>query len=213
MSARAPSLWSRARSSWPKAPSRFPFARFLTAIPRSARMVGLAASGFCRARAGAFAGGRGLSEPGYLSQVAIRAQAASGFACGFRERGNVGRGGHATTVPEGKGLVLYLRIPPDGAYARYTAELYNPGGKPEGSFTIAPDAGQDLWSVTVPGDRSGIGNLHVGGTRRHQQRGNQRPGEHVLPITNSEMSCIRAEVHYGHYDGNPRSSRQSHTLA
>ena len=61
-----------------------------------------------------------------------------------------GAGGTATGVPEGKGLVLYLRIPPDGAYARYTAELYNPGGKPEGSFTIAPRPGQDLWPVTVP---------------------------------------------------------------
>jgi len=60
-------------------------------------------------------------------------------------------GGPATTVPAGKGLLLFVRIPPDGAYARYTADLYSPAGKLEGSFTIAPTAGQDQWSVTVPG--------------------------------------------------------------
>ncbi len=65
--------------------------------------------------------------------------------------GTWGAGGPATTVPEGKGLLLFVRIPPDGAYARYTANLYNPAGKMEGSFTIVPAAGQDQWSVTVPG--------------------------------------------------------------
>jgi hypothetical protein len=45
---------------------------------------------------------------------------------------------------------LFVRIPPDGAYARYTAELYNPAGKLQGSFTIVPTTGQDQWSVTVP---------------------------------------------------------------
>ena len=65
--------------------------------------------------------------------------------------GTWGAGGPATTVPEGKGLLLFVRIPPDGAYARYTADLYSPAGKLEGSFTIAPTAGQDQWSVTVPG--------------------------------------------------------------
>lgn len=58
--------------------------------------------------------------------------------------------GEATTVLEGRGLLLSLRVPPDGAFVRYTAELYNPAGKPEGSFTIAPVPGQDQWSVTVP---------------------------------------------------------------
>jgi len=65
--------------------------------------------------------------------------------------GTWGAGGPATTVPEGKGLLLFVRIPPDGAYARYTADLYNSAGKLEGSFTIVPTAGQDQWSVTVPG--------------------------------------------------------------
>ena len=59
-------------------------------------------------------------------------------------------GAEETAVPEGNGLLLSLRISPDGVYARYTAELYNPAGKPEGSFTITPAPGQDQWSVTVP---------------------------------------------------------------
>jgi Putative zinc-finger len=64
---------------------------------------------------------------------------------------NVGTyGAGETAVPEGKGLLLSLRISPDAAYARYTAELYNPAGKAEGSFTITPATGQDQWSVTVP---------------------------------------------------------------
>lgn len=64
--------------------------------------------------------------------------------------GTWGAGGTPTSIPEGKGLLLFVRIPPDGAYVRYTADLFNPGGKLEGSFTIAAAAGQDQWSVTVP---------------------------------------------------------------
>jgi hypothetical protein len=64
--------------------------------------------------------------------------------------GTWGAGGPSTIVPEGKGLLLFVRIPPDGAYARYSADLYSPSGKLEGSFTIVPAAGQDQWPVTVP---------------------------------------------------------------
>jgi hypothetical protein len=64
--------------------------------------------------------------------------------------GTWGAGGTPTSVPEGKGLLLFVRIPPDGTYVRYTANLYSPGGKPEGSFTIVPAAGQDQWPVTIP---------------------------------------------------------------
>ncbi len=58
--------------------------------------------------------------------------------------------GTPTSIPEGQGLLLFVRIPPDGAYAHYTAELYNPAGKLESSFTMVPTAGQDQWPVTVP---------------------------------------------------------------
>jgi hypothetical protein len=59
-------------------------------------------------------------------------------------------GGTPTSIPEGQGLLLFVRIPPDGAYVRYAAELYNPAGKLQGSFTMVPTAGQDQWPVTVP---------------------------------------------------------------
>jgi hypothetical protein len=59
-------------------------------------------------------------------------------------------GGSPTVVPAGKGLVLFVRIPLDGSYARYTAELHGPGGKLEGSFGIAATSGQDQWTVVVP---------------------------------------------------------------
>jgi hypothetical protein len=64
--------------------------------------------------------------------------------------GTWGASGPATTVPEGKGLLLFLRMPPDSAYARYTADLHNPAGKLEGSFTITPVPGQDQWPVAIP---------------------------------------------------------------
>jgi hypothetical protein len=71
--------------------------------------------------------------------------------------GTWGAGAPPTAVPDGKGLLLFVRIPPDSAYARYTADLYNPGGKLEGSFTIVPAAGQDQWPVMVPGIRRQAG--------------------------------------------------------
>jgi hypothetical protein len=55
-----------------------------------------------------------------------------------------------TVVPAGKGLLLYVRITPDSAYTRYTAELYNPAGKSEGSFTIPATEGPSVWPVTIP---------------------------------------------------------------
>ena len=64
--------------------------------------------------------------------------------------GTWGAGGPATTVPAGKGLLLFVRIPPDSAFVRYTADLSDPRGQRKGSFVIVPSAGQDQWSVTVP---------------------------------------------------------------
>jgi hypothetical protein len=64
--------------------------------------------------------------------------------------GTWGPGGTPNAVPEGKGLLLFLRIPPDSAYVRYTADVYAPGGAQEGSFTITPAPGQDQWPVAIP---------------------------------------------------------------
>jgi anti-sigma factor RsiW len=65
--------------------------------------------------------------------------------------GTWGAGGPPTTVPDGRGLLLFVRIPPDGPYSRYAADLHNPGGRLVGSFTIVSAEGQDQWPVTVPG--------------------------------------------------------------
>src|ERR1700731_1054 len=64
--------------------------------------------------------------------------------------GTWGAGGPATTVPAGKGLLLFVRIPPDRAFVRYTADLSDPRGQRKGSFVIVPSAGQDQWSERVP---------------------------------------------------------------
>lgn len=66
-------------------------------------------------------------------------------------------------VPQGRSFLLFVRIPPDRAYARYTADLYNPYGKLEWSLTIpVPSAEaasqQDQWPVQIPGVNRQPGN-------------------------------------------------------
>jgi anti-sigma factor RsiW len=65
--------------------------------------------------------------------------------------GTWGANGPAITTAPGKGFLLFVRIPPDGAYAHYTADLYNPAGKLEWSLTIPATPGQDQWPVEIPG--------------------------------------------------------------
>ena len=59
-------------------------------------------------------------------------------------------GGPVISVTRGKGFVLFVRIPPDPAYSRYTADLYNPAGKLEWSLTIPAVSSRDQWPVEVP---------------------------------------------------------------
>jgi hypothetical protein len=65
--------------------------------------------------------------------------------------GTYGGSDTPTIVPAGKGLLLYVRITPDGPYARYMVELYNPAGKSEGSITIPAPAVPSVVPVTMPG--------------------------------------------------------------
>jgi hypothetical protein len=65
-------------------------------------------------------------------------------------------GGPVITTRRGEGFLLFVRIPPAAGYARYAADLYNPGGKLEWSLTIPVTSGkeasaQDQWPVQVPG--------------------------------------------------------------
>ena len=70
--------------------------------------------------------------------------------------GTWGSGGPVITTRPGEGFLLFVRIPPEDGYSRYTAELYNPDGKLEWSLTIPVPSGketsaQDQWPVQVPG--------------------------------------------------------------
>jgi hypothetical protein len=64
--------------------------------------------------------------------------------------GTYGEGGPVIVTPAGKGFLLFMRIPPEGAYSHYIADLYNPAGKLEWSLTIPAAANQDQWPVQVP---------------------------------------------------------------
>lgn len=62
------------------------------------------------------------------------------------------------SVLQGQGFLLFVRIPPDSDYVRYTAELYNPRGKLEWSLTIPATSGRDQWPVQIPGANRESGN-------------------------------------------------------
>jgi hypothetical protein len=61
--------------------------------------------------------------------------------------------GPTITAQTGQSFLLLVRIPPGGAYSKYTADLYDPAGKLEWSFafTITPSSKQDQWPLHVPG--------------------------------------------------------------
>ena len=64
--------------------------------------------------------------------------------------GTWGAGGPAIQISPGQGFLLFVRIPPDGSYARYRADLYNPAGKLEWTLPFAASQGQDQWPMQVP---------------------------------------------------------------
>lgn len=71
--------------------------------------------------------------------------------------GTYGSEGPVVTTRRGEGFLLFVRIPPDGSYSRYAAELYDPAGKAEWSLTIPAVSAQDQWPVRVPGANWGAG--------------------------------------------------------
>jgi Putative zinc-finger len=73
---------------------------------------------------------------------------------------NVGTWGSSERVipiRAGEGFALLVRIPPEGGYSYYKADLNNPEGKVEWTVTIPATSGQDQWSVQVPGTNRGAG--------------------------------------------------------
>jgi hypothetical protein len=65
--------------------------------------------------------------------------------------GTFGSDGPVIAARKGQGFLLFVRIPPEGGYSHYIAELYNPGAKLEWSVTIPASSMQDQWPVQVPG--------------------------------------------------------------
>jgi hypothetical protein len=64
--------------------------------------------------------------------------------------GTYGSEGPVIKANAGEGFLLFVRIPPEGIYSRYTAELYSPAGKSEWSVTIPTSSTQDQWPLQVP---------------------------------------------------------------
>jgi hypothetical protein len=76
---------------------------------------------------------------------------------------------HTVTVPQGKSFLVLVRIPPEGTYVRYVADLYNPAGKLDCSLLIPvteardqnQDQSQDQWPVLVPEGNREAGNYRI----------------------------------------------------
>ncbi len=75
--------------------------------------------------------------------------------------GTWGSSGPTIAVSAGKGFLLFVRIPPDGNYARYTADLYNSSGRLEYSLSIPATPGVDQWPVMVPEGNHEAGNYRI----------------------------------------------------
>jgi len=75
--------------------------------------------------------------------------------------GTYGSDGPVIAVHPGQAFLLFVRIPPQVIYARYSAELYNPAGKVEWSVAIPTSSTQDQWPVQVPGANREAGNYSM----------------------------------------------------
>jgi len=62
----------------------------------------------------------------------------------------LGSGAAPVTMSPGQGFLLFLRIPPESGYIRYTADLYDPEGKLESSLSIPASSEQDVRAVRIP---------------------------------------------------------------
>jgi len=75
--------------------------------------------------------------------------------------GTWGSGGPVVPVRPGEAFLLFVRIPPDGSYSHYVADLYNPAGRLEWSLTIPASSVQDQWPVQVPGANRAVGSYSL----------------------------------------------------
>jgi hypothetical protein len=73
---------------------------------------------------------------------------------------NVGTYGSSTPVietREGEDFLIFVRIPPEGEYSSYMADLYDGAGKLEWSVRIPVASGRDQWPIQVPGANRAAG--------------------------------------------------------
>jgi hypothetical protein len=78
---------------------------------------------------------------------------------------NIGTWGSEAPVVStrpGEGFVLIPRIPPEGGYSYYSANLYNPEGILEWSGTIPATSAHDNWSIPIPGVNRTAGRYTLG---------------------------------------------------
>lgn len=75
--------------------------------------------------------------------------------------GTWGNAGPTIAVQEGKSFLIFVRIPPDGGFTSYIADLYNPAGGLEYSLTIPATSVQDQWPVLIPGGNHEAGNYRI----------------------------------------------------
>jgi Putative zinc-finger len=78
---------------------------------------------------------------------------------------NIGTwGSEVQVIPTraGEDFLLWVRIPPEGAYSYYTVNLYNPAGILELSVRISPTSGKDRYPVQVSGPNRAAGRYTLG---------------------------------------------------
>jgi hypothetical protein len=75
--------------------------------------------------------------------------------------GTWGSSGPTVTVPKDSGFLIFVRIPSDGSYTHYIADLYNSTGRLEYSLTIPAISVQDQWPVLIPGGNHEAGNYRI----------------------------------------------------
>jgi Putative zinc-finger len=77
---------------------------------------------------------------------------------------NVGTYGSDAPVVKahaGEDFLIFVRIPPEGDYSSYAADLYDAAGTLEWSVTIPAESGRDQWPVQVPGANRAAGTYTV----------------------------------------------------
>jgi len=100
--------------------------------------------------------------------------------------GTLGADGGAIPVRSGEGFVLLLRIPPQGNYTSYTAELYDPNQKLEWTVTLPATVARD----TSPRDRRAV---QVPGAKRP-------PGTYSVIVRGATQGGGSEEVGRGSFE-------------